>query len=151
MRQSRHFLLCDFLFSGLWVLSWCFARMGLSAPGRLALLSRNGGPVSRSPFCAKRFLSLIKIIGQIFEFFELLQFILDSDVRAVNAYFFVLRGHSLKCSCLTCFLFNLRFIPPIHGRAQIDSQNTFPFGRLAPCELSPLQSLKTLSRTWSTR
>ena len=31
---------------------------------------------------------------------------------------------------------------PSHGHSQIDSQNTFQFGRLSPHELSPLQDSK---------
>ena len=65
----------------------------------------------------------------------------------------------LRCSCLTCF--SRRFaslekaehsgskheprfpsFPPIHGHAQIEPQNTFPFEKSAPRDLSPSHGLK---------
>ena len=173
MRQVRRFLLCCFLFSSLLMLSWCFARMRVSAPGRLVLLSRLGRQVSRllpsakKKVCAPSLTFSVKMLSSsnYCIFSGILMFVLSTRMYLCQG------DHSLRCSGLTCFLrrfaswkkkgrtlwvrtrercFCFLLFLPFIGHVQIDSQDTFLFGMLAPHESSPLQdSKKTCLAHWA--
>ena len=159
MRQVRRFLLCGFLFSSLLMLSWCCARMRVSALGRLGLLSRLGGQVSRllpsaQKVCAPSLTFSVKMLSSSNCFsFSGIPIVLSTRMYTCQG------DHSLRCSGLTCFLrrfaslkkrralwvrtqkrcFCFRLFLPFMEHVQIDSQDTFLFGKPAPHESSPLQ------------